>query len=102
MPWTVKSGGHSPNVGHASINDGVLVALSKMKGVKVREDGSGLADVLPGGRWEDVIEPLEKRNLTAVGGRLGVVGIGGYLTGGGLSFLSAQYGMAADVSSSLL
>jgi FAD/FMN-containing dehydrogenase len=24
------------------------------------------------------------------------VGVGGYLTGGGLSFLSAQYGMAAD------
>jgi hypothetical protein len=27
-----------------------------------------------------------------------VVGVGGYLTGGGLSFLSTQYGMAADVS----
>jgi FAD/FMN-containing dehydrogenase len=27
---------------------------------------------------------------------IGVVGVGGYLTGGGLSFLSAQYGMAAD------
>jgi hypothetical protein len=29
---------------------------------------------------------------------LGVVGIGGYLLGGGLSFLSAQYGLACDVS----
>jgi len=28
---------------------------------------------------------------------LGVVGIGGYLTQGGLSFLSAQHGMGADV-----
>jgi hypothetical protein len=28
----------------------------------------------------------------------GVVGIGGYLTGGGLSFLSTQYGFACDVS----
>lgn len=28
---------------------------------------------------------------------VGVVGIGGYLTGGGLSFLSTQYGFACDV-----
>jgi hypothetical protein len=28
----------------------------------------------------------------------GVVGIGGYLMQGGISFLSAQYGMASDVS----
>jgi len=27
---------------------------------------------------------------------VGIVGIGGYLTQGGLSFLSAQYGMAGD------
>ena len=29
---------------------------------------------------------------------LGLVGIGGYLLQGGISFLSAQYGLAADVS----
>ena len=28
---------------------------------------------------------------------LGLVGVGGYLLQGGISFLSAQYGLAADV-----
>lgn len=34
--------------------------------------------------------------MAVVGGRLGIIGVGGYLTGGGLSFLSAQYGLGAD------
>lgn len=28
---------------------------------------------------------------------IGIVGVGGYLLQGGVSFLSAQYGLAADV-----
>lgn len=55
-----------------------------------------LAYILPGDKWKDVIPPLASFKKTVVGGRLDIVGVGGYLTGGGLSFLSAQYGMAAD------
>lgn len=36
------------------------------------------------------------RNLTIVAGGSTTVGIGGYLTGGGHSALSATFGMAAD------
>jgi hypothetical protein len=36
------------------------------------------------------------RNLTIVSGGAGTVGLGGYLTGGGHSALSATYGLAAD------
>jgi len=39
------------------------------------------------------IEGYEVLNLV-----LGVVGVGGYLLQGGISFLSAQYGLAADLS----
>jgi hypothetical protein len=31
---------------------------------------------------------------------IGLVGVGGYLLQGGISFLSSQYGLAADVSDS--
>ncbi|KAF1813382.1 FAD-binding domain-containing protein [Eremomyces bilateralis CBS 781.70] len=93
--FSVKSGGHDPNPGHSSSQDGVLIALSKIKGTTY-DKATNLAQVKPGGQWADVVGPLEKFGVTAVGGRLDVVGIGGYLAGGGLSFLSAQYGMAAD------
>ncbi|TVY83773.1 putative FAD-linked oxidoreductase [Lachnellula suecica] len=54
------------------------------------------ADAGPGARWENVISPLDPHGLAVVGGRVGDVGVGGLLLGGGLSFLSAQYGLACD------
>ncbi|KAF1814152.1 FAD-binding domain-containing protein [Eremomyces bilateralis CBS 781.70] len=93
--FSVKSGGHDPNPGHASSQGGILIALSKIKGTTYDKD-TNLAQVKPGGQWKDVIGPLEQYGVTVGGGRLDTVGIGGYLAGGGLSFLSAQYGMAAD------
>lgn len=38
----------------------------------------------------------QQRNLTIVGGGAGTVGVGGYITGGGHSYFSTAYGMAAD------
>lgn len=38
----------------------------------------------------------QQQKLTIVGGGAGTVGVGGYLTGGGHSWLSMTYGMAAD------
>ncbi|TID18042.1 FAD-binding domain-containing protein [Venturia nashicola] len=93
--FVVKSGGHSPNPGQASCSDCVLIAMKNMKGT-VNDPARGVAYVQPGGTWSSVITPLVKQGVTVVGGRLGLVGIGGYLTQGGLSFLSAQYGMAGD------
>lgn len=95
VPFAIKSGGHSPNPGFAGVEDGVLISLANMKGAKYDERRE-LAYVGPGGKWRDVVEDLAPWRKTVVGGRLDVVGVGGYLTGGGLSFLSAQYGMAAD------
>ncbi|KAI0389939.1 FAD-binding domain-containing protein [Xylariaceae sp. FL0594] len=93
--FAVKSGGHDPNPGHASVSDGILIATAKMKGATY-DPVTGLASVGPGGEWNDVIGDLEPYGVTIVGGRLGLVGVGGYLLQGGLSFLSSQYGMAAD------
>lgn len=70
VKFTAKSGGHDPNIGHATIQDGVLIALRKIAGVSY--DGStGLASVKPGGEWNDVISTLNKEGVTVVGGRLG-------------------------------
>jgi hypothetical protein len=97
VPFAVKSGGHDPNEGHSSVRGGVLIALSKMSFVR-HEKGSRVVQFGPGGHWSDIIGSLDKKGATAVGGRLGIVGVGGYMMQGGISFLSTQYGMAADVS----
>lgn len=90
--FAVKSGGHSPNADFASVQNGVLLSLANMKGALYNAE-LNLAYVSPGGKWKDVIGDLAPYQRTVVGGRLEIVGVGGYLTGGGLSFLSAQYGM---------
>lgn len=96
VEFAVKSGGHDPNVGHATVQDGVLVAFHDLVGATYDAEAN-LAHVKPGGEWNDVIGDLEPSGVTIVGGRLGLVGVGGYLLQGGISFLSAQYGLAADV-----
>jgi FAD/FMN-containing dehydrogenase len=96
VQFVVKSGGHSPNPGHSSIKDGVLIALKDINGT-VHDKAKGVIHVKPGGHFQVVMDALEGTGSTVVGARLGHVGIGGYLTQGGLSFLTNQYGMAADV-----
>lgn len=93
--YAVKSGGHDPNPYHSSIDGGVLISLFQLAGATY-DSKKGVAYVKPGGRWSDVIGDLAPSGYAVTGGRLGLVGVGGYITGGGLSFLSAQVGLAAD------
>ncbi|KAH6960292.1 hypothetical protein DER45DRAFT_642242 [Fusarium avenaceum] len=95
VKFAAKSGGHDPNPTHATVRDGVLISLNEMVGATYDSDKK-VAYVKPGGEWNDVISALDKDGVAIVGGRLGLVGVGGLLTQGGISFLSAQYGLAAD------
>lgn len=70
VKFTAKSGGHDPNAGHATVQDGVLIALRNIAGTTYDPD-TNLAYVKPGGEWNDVISTLDKQGVTAVGGRLG-------------------------------
>ncbi|KAM5345972.1 hypothetical protein ACJ41O_011833 [Fusarium nematophilum] len=95
VKFTAKSGGHDPNLGHATVADGVLISMRDMVGASY-DSQKNIAHVKPGGEWNDVISSLAEDGVTVVGGRLGLVGVGGFLLQGGISFLSAQYGLAAD------
>lgn len=94
--FAVKSGGHDPNAGHATVQDGVLISMKELTGTTY-DEGRQLAHVQPGGHWDDVIGTLDPQGVAVAGGRLGIVGVAGLLLQGGLSFLSSQYGLAADV-----
>jgi FAD/FMN-containing dehydrogenase len=85
-----------PVVGSNSIDsEGILLSLSGLDMLKLSEDTT-IVSVGPGNRWRDVYDFLEPHSLTAVGGRVGGVGVPGLLLGGGISFHSSQYGFASD------
>jgi FAD/FMN-containing dehydrogenase len=48
VPFAIKSGGHSPNAGMASVKDGVLIALRNVAGTEY-DQKTELATIKPGG-----------------------------------------------------
>lgn len=80
--FSIRSGGHSSSPGFSSIgNNGVLVALERLNTLSISADRKTLT-VGPGNRWEAVYQYLEQYNLTVLGGREPVVGVGGFVLGG--------------------
>lgn len=70
VKFAVRSGGHDPNVGHATVQDGVQIVMTDLAGATYDAD-EDLAYVKPGGEWNDVISDLEPSGVAVVGGRLG-------------------------------
>ncbi|CAK3906897.1 FAD-binding domain-containing [Lecanosticta acicola] len=95
VPWGVKGGGHNPNVGFSSTQDGVLLSMEQ-NWATTRLDEDNLAHIGPGSRWIDVATALDPYHRAVASGRLGDVGAAGLTLGGGLSFLSTEHGLTAD------
>ncbi|KAH8587140.1 FAD binding domain-containing protein [Bisporella sp. PMI_857] len=93
--FAVKSGGHNPNNYFASVSGGPLISTKQLNEI-ILDRTTETARVGPGNRWDDVSGALDGTGYSAVGGRMGNVGVGGYLLGGGLSFMSTEYGWAAN------
>lgn len=49
------------------------------------DEGTKIASIQPGSDWERVFSTLDPYGVAAVGGRASVVGVGGFITGGGVS-----------------
>lgn len=79
--FAVKSGGHNPNNGWASIDKGPLISTINLNEVTL-DAAAETVRVGPGNRWDDVAAALDGTGYTVVGGRIGNVGVGGYLLGG--------------------
>ncbi|KAF8601270.1 FAD-binding domain-containing protein [Ceratobasidium sp. AG-I] len=100
-PFGIRSGGHATNPGFSS-TPGVQIALFRLDEVTYHTelaaaDGSvGTVDIGAGLTWDTVYAALEPYNVNVVGGRVTGVGVGGFVLGGGYSWLSNQYGLAID------
>ena len=82
--FAVRSGGHSPVSGAASIKGGVVIDLSLFCEVTPSQDGSSVV-LGTGAKWMDVSRVLDEKGLAVAGGRNSAVGVGGLTLGGKLS-----------------
>ncbi|KAI1876242.1 uncharacterized protein JN550_001738 [Neoarthrinium moseri] len=93
--FAVRSGGHTVWTGGSNIADGVTVDLGAMNEIVYNQD-TKIASIQPGARWIQVYEELDKHGVVVAGGRDGNVGVGGYLTGGGISWFLPRFGFSCN------
>ncbi|CAD0100108.1 unnamed protein product [Aureobasidium mustum] len=94
-------GGHGQT--NASSTTGLLIDLSWMNSTRILHNVT-LGDVKlttaisyqGGAIWKQVTDYTNGTGFTAVGARVGNVGVGGFSTGGGIGSLAGAYGYAID------
>ncbi|KAF2274908.1 FAD-binding domain-containing protein [Westerdykella ornata] len=91
----IRSGGHSPNQYFSNTKGGITLDLRRLNSINVSETGSTVS-VGTGALWGHVYDVLDPLNKTVVGARVYDVRIGGFLSGGGISFFSPQDGFGCD------
>lgn len=77
----IRGTGHTPFAGSANIAGGVTVDMRGLKGISLVDDGSAV-EVAAGETWATVYAQLEKHGLSTAGGRVGRIGVAGFLLGG--------------------
>jgi FAD/FMN-containing dehydrogenase len=82
-PFGIRAGGHSAWNGSSGIANGVTVDFSYMNSTTYNSN-TGIVSIQPGARWGSVYDALNQYNVTVVGARTSVVGVGGFTTGGGV------------------
>ena len=94
LPLAVRGGGHS-FPGHSVCDDGLVIDLSSMRGIRV-DPITRTARAEAGVRWLDFDCESQAFGLATTGGTASDTGIAGLTLGGGLGWLSSKYGLTAD------
>ena len=90
----VRGGGHSgPGLGVC--DDGLVIDLSGMNGVRV-DPANETVRVEAGARWRDVDHATYSFGRATVSGIISSTGVGGLTLGGGHGYLSRKYGLTVD------
>jgi len=91
---SVRGGGHNV-AGRASIDRGVMIDLSPMRGIHV-DPKAQTVRAQGGVLWNEFIRETQLYGLATTGGVVGSTGIAGLTLGGGLGWLMPKYGLALD------
>jgi FAD/FMN-containing dehydrogenase len=90
----VRGGGHNVG-GRAVVDDAVMIDLAEMKGISV--DPQARTVRAEGGvTWGELNAATAEYGLAVTGGLISTTGIAGLTLGGGLGWLMAKHGLAAD------
>jgi FAD/FMN-containing dehydrogenase len=90
----VRGGGHNVG-GRATIDAGIMIDLSAMKGIHV-DVANRTARAQGGVLWKELNRETQLHGLATTGGVVGTTGIAGLTLGGGLGWLMTKYGLALD------
>lgn len=94
LPIAIRGGGHSgPGLG--SCNDGIVVDLSGLKGVRV-DPKERTVRVEPGCTQGDVEHAAHTFGLAVPAGIVGSTGVAGLTLGGGTGYLTRAHGLTID------
>jgi len=91
---SIRGGGHNV-AGRAVTDGGVMIDLAEMKEIAIDPDRA-TATAGGGVIWAELNDAGAEHGLAVTGGAVSGTGIAGYTLGGGLGWLMAKYGLAAD------
>jgi FAD/FMN-containing dehydrogenase len=94
LPVAVRGGGHNV-AGNAVCDDGIVIDLSPMKGIRVDPDAR-IARAEPGVLWGEIDRETQAFALAVPGGIQSTTGIAGFTLGGGIAWLSRSFGHTVD------
>ncbi|MGH3093215.1 MAG: FAD-binding oxidoreductase, partial [Gaiellaceae bacterium] len=91
---SVRGGGHNV-AGTAVTEGGVMVDLSRMRGIRVDSEAQ-TARVQGGVIWRDLNRETQLHGLAVPGGIVSSTGVAGLTLGGGLGWITGKYGLTVD------
>jgi FAD/FMN-containing dehydrogenase len=90
----VRGGSHNV-AGFGTCDDGVVLDLSPMKGIRI-DPRSSTARVQGGVVWGELDHETQAFSLATTGGLVSSTGIGGFTLGGGIGWLMRKHCLACD------
>jgi len=94
LDTAIRGGGHN-GPGLALVDDGLVIDLSGLKGLRV-DPANRAVRVEPGCTWGDVDHATHAFGLATVSGIISTTGVAGLTLGGGHGYLSRRHGLSVD------
>ncbi len=94
LTLAVRGGGHN-GAGLGTCDDGLMIDLSRMKGIRV-DPADRTVRVEGGCVWGDVDHATHPFGLATPSGFVSSTGVGGLTLGGGIGYLSRAHGLTLD------